>query len=160
MKISKIMYPLCFSLLSISGFAQENKTVKEESTIKKVVVKEGSNVKVEEIENVQTDNGAIIVEGNQETNQEFRDATQKDSSQKMLTDKTEVDATNEALVAAAEKRRQEELQKSIDRQNAEADVQRKMFEEKQRQLQQAMEENRKRLEARPKGIVKLHRDDD
>src|SRR5690606_27647448 len=79
--------------------AQVNKTVKEESTVKRVVTKEGSDVKIKEIKNTDTESGAVIVEGNNKTNQEFSEATRKDSDNKVIVDDVVVDKQNEAMIA-------------------------------------------------------------
>jgi hypothetical protein len=50
----------CFAML-FSGQAQENKTIKEETTVKRIVKKEGSTVIVKEVEEKKTEKGAVIV---------------------------------------------------------------------------------------------------
>ncbi len=151
---------LAISAIAFNAKAQENKTIKEETTIQKTVVKEGSEVKVKEVAKVKTESGAVIVEGTNELNQEFREAIKVDDADKVLVNETKMDMGNESMVMAVKNRQSEELRKSIEAQKAEAEKQRQMLMDKQKQLQAELEARRMELENRPKGIAKLSRNRD
>ncbi len=153
-KIITLTLFACFTFV-FSVQSQENKTVKEESTVKRVIKKEGSKVIVKETEEVKKETGAVIVAGNEEENQTFSEATEKDDMENVLVDEVNVDEKNEALIAAEKKRQEDELKKSIETAKAEAEAQRKMLEEKNAQRLKELEANRKRLERRGKGTGKL-----
>lgn len=147
------------AILTVAGFqAQENKTVKEESTVKRVVTKEGSDVKIKEIKNTDTESGAVIVEDNDKTNQEFSETTRKDSDNKVVVDDVVVDKQNEAMIA--EKKAQQEAQlEASKREQAEMAAKKKMeYEAKQAQMQKELAERKAQLESRPKGMAKLKKD--
>ena len=138
--------------------AQVNKTVKEESTVQRVVTKEGSDVKVKEIKKTDTESGAVVVKNDNQINQEFKETSRLDSDKKVLVDQTNIDQQNEAMIAA--KKAQQEAQLEVSkREQAEIAAKKKMeFEAKQAQMQQELAERRAQLEARPKGMAKLNKD--
>lgn len=135
--------------------AQENKTIKEESTVKRVITKKGSQVIVKETEDIDKVQGAIIVTGNDEENQFFKEDSTRVNDSKVRVDKVIVDKRNEALVAAEKRRQEEEMRRSIDEARAAAEAQRKKLEELEKKRLQELEENKKRLEKRGKGVGKL-----
>lgn len=138
--------------------AQVNKTVKEESTVKRVVTKEGSDVKIKEIKNTDTESGAVIVEGNNKTNQEFSEATRKDSDNKVIVDDVVVDKQNEAMIAEKKAQQDAQLEASKREQEALAAKKKMEYEAKQAQMQKELAERRAQLESRPKGMAKLKKD--
>jgi hypothetical protein len=138
--------------------AQVNKTVKEESTVKRVVTKEGSDVKIKEIKNTDTESGAVIVEGNNKTNQEFSEATRKDSDNKVIVDDVVVDKQNEAMIAEKKAQQEAQLEASKREQEALAAKKKMEYEAKQAQMQKELAERRAQLESRPKGMAKLKKD--
>ena len=146
-------------VLLLFGFgaiiAQENKTIKEESVVKRVVTKEGSTVAVKEVKEVQTEKGTVVIAGDETENQEFSEQTRKEDSEQVLLDEEMMNSQNEAEKAAIEKRKAEELQKSKEAAMAKAEAERKKLAELEAARLQALEENKKQLEKRGKGIVKL-----
>lgn len=158
--MKRILMSIAIVALSITATqAQVNKTVKEESTVKRVVTKEGSDVKVKEIKNTDTEKGAVIVEGNNKTNQEFSEKTRKDSDNEVVVDDVAIDAANEQKRMAIKERQQAELDMAIKAQNErnEAEAER-IRAEKKAELQRQMEEKRAMLEKRPEGMAKLKKD--
>ena len=147
------------AVLTIGGIqAQENKTVKEESTIKRVVTKEGSDVKVKEIKNTKTEKGTVIVEGNDKTNQEFSEATKKNSDKKVLMNEVNIDEQNVALIADKKAQQAAQLEASIKEQADMAAKRKREYDEKNAQMQKELAERRAQLESRPKGMSKLKKD--
>lgn len=152
---TKLLTLLCCALGVFYAEAQENKTIKEETTVKRVVKKEGSKVIVQEVEAVETEKGAVIVAGTEEENQYFKEDATKSGGENVLVDTVQIDKANEARIAAEKKKREEELQRSIEEAKAAAETQRKLLEQKEQERLRALEENRKRLEKRGKGVGKL-----
>ncbi|HET8803422.1 MAG TPA: hypothetical protein VFM72_02500 [Aequorivita sp.] len=135
--------------------AQVNKTVKEESTVQRVVTKEGSDVKVKEIKKTDTESGAVVVKNDNQINQEFKETSRLDSDKKVLVDQTNIDQQNEAMIAAKKAQQEAQLEASK-REQAEIAAKKKMeFEAKQAQMQQELAERRAQLMSRPKGMAKL-----
>lgn len=140
-----------------STIAQENKTITEVKTVKRVVKKEGSQVSVQEVETVEGEKGAVVVEGNEEENQFFSEDSKAINEEKVLVDETKVDAQNEALIAERKKKQEEELKRSKEEALAKAEAQKKLLEKQEKERQEALKANRKKLERRGKGVGKLQR---
>lgn len=151
LKYVSLLLAIPFCLM---GHAQENKTVKKETTVKKVVERKGSQVIVKEVKEVDKEKGTVMVEDNEKENQEFNEATTANKNT-VVSDNVTIDAHNEAAIMAAKKRQEEALQKSIEAEKEKAMAQKKMLEEQKRAREQEMEANRKKLENRPKGVAKL-----
>ncbi|AFL82224.1 hypothetical protein Aeqsu_2774 [Aequorivita sublithincola DSM 14238] len=157
--MKKLMMSLAVALVTIAGIqAQENKTIKEESTTKRVITKEGSDVKVKEVRTTDTQSGAVIVKDNNKTNQEFSEISKKNTDEKVLVNDVNTDAQNEAMIAEQKAKLQSQLEASK-REQAEIAAQKKMqYEQKQAQMQKELAERRAQLESRPKGMSKLRKD--
>lgn len=156
--MKRILMSIAIVALTITAAqAQVNKTVKEESTVQRVVTKEGSDVKVKVIKNTETESGAVIVKDDNQENQEFKETSRLDSDKKVLVDKTNIDQQNEAMIAVKKAQQEAQLEASK-REQAEIAAKKKMeFEAKQAQMQQELAERRAQLESRPKGMAKLNR---
>lgn len=154
--MKRILMSIAIAALTITAAqAQVNKTVKEESTVKRVVTKEGSDVKVKEIKNTATVSGAVIVKNDNQINQEFKETSRLDSDKKVLVDNTNIDQQNEAMIADKKVQQQAQLEASK-KEQAEIAAKKKMeYEAKQAQMQQELAERRAQLESRPKGMAKL-----
>ena len=123
--------------------------------MKRVITKEGSDVKVKEIKNTDTESGAVIVKNDNQTNQEFKEATKMDSDKKVLVDETNIDQQNETMIAEKKVQLQAQLESSK-RDQAEAAAKKKLeYDAKQAQMQKDLADRRARLESRPKGMSKL-----
>lgn len=146
-----------FALTGIQ--AQENKTIKKESTTKRVVVKDGSAVKVVETKSTDTQSGAVIVEGNNQVDQESSVITRNESDKKTVVDEVYKDDSNKAKRAELKMQQQAKLDASIKEQQEIAAKKRAEYEAKQAQLmQKELAERRAKLEARPEGMSKLKKD--
>ncbi|WP_271392977.1 hypothetical protein [Aequorivita sinensis] len=147
---------LALAILTLAGVqAQENKTVKQESTIKRVVTKKGSEVEVKEVKETDTESGAVIVSDDNQTNQEFRIESKKNRDNKLLTDELSTDEKNELLILENKRKQEEKLEASIRRQKELAAQKRKELEQIQLQKEKELAERRAKLEARPKRMSKL-----
>lgn len=147
---------LALAILTLAGVqAQENKTVKQESTIKRVVTKKGSEVEVKEVKETDTESGAVIVSDDNQTNQEFRIESKKNRDNKLLTDELSTDEKNELLILENKRKQEEKLEASIRQQKELAAQKRKELEQIQLQKEKELAERRAKLEARPKKMSKL-----
>lgn len=157
--MKKFMMSLAVTVLTITGIqAQVNKTIKEESTTQRVVTREGSEVKVVETKKINTESGAVIIDGNNKMDQESREVTREDSDKKVLVDKVYVDEQNETMIA--EKKMQQEAQLEASKlEQARIEAKRKLeYDAKQAQMQKDLAERRAQLETRPKGMAKLKKE--
>lgn len=147
---------LALAILTLAGVqAQENMTVKQESTIKRVVTKKGSEVEVKEVKETDTESGAVIVSDDNQTNQEFRIESKKNRDNKLLTDELSTDEKNELLILENKRKQEEKLEASIRKQKELAAQKRKELEQIQLQKEKELAERRAKLEARPKKMSKL-----
>lgn len=147
---------LALAILTLAGVqAQENMTVKQESTIKRVVTKKGSEVEVKEVKETDTESGAVIVSDDNQTNQEFRIESKKNRDNKLLTDELSTDEKNELLILENKRKQEEKLEASIRQQKELAAQKRKELEQIQLQKEKELAERRAKLEARPKKMSKL-----
>lgn len=157
--MKKVIMSIAIAAFTIAGVqAQENKTVKKESTVKRIVTKEGSDVQVKEMKRTDTESGAVIVEGNKKTNQEFTENTQKDIANEVLVDKVVVNQDNVTSVEAQKELQKAELEASIRRQQELATQKKQEYNEKQLQMKKELAERQANLQARPKGMNKLKKD--
>ncbi|MEZ4857814.1 MAG: hypothetical protein R2781_03300 [Flavobacteriaceae bacterium] len=155
MKTNASILGFVFFVSFVSLHAQENRTIKEETTVKKVITKEGSQVVVKEVKEVEKETGAVIVADDEKENQEFSEDTTKDTENKVIKNEATIDEQNEALIAAEKKRQEEALKASIEAEKAKAEAEKKILEEQKQARLKALEENRKKLEKRSKGIAPL-----
>ena len=154
--MKKTLIALGLMMLTIAGAqAQVNKTVKEESTVKRVVTKQGSAVEIKETKDTKTQSGAVIVEDNNKINQEFSESSKNASDNKILVDEINTDAANEAMISNNKMRQEALLEASKKELAMDAEKRRMELEQKHMERMQELAENRARLEARPKGMSKL-----
>ena len=155
----KLIMSLVIAAFTIVGAqAQVNKTVKKETTVERIVSKDGSNVSVKEIKNTDTESGAVIVEGNKKTDQDFNEIKRSDVSKEVLVDAVDVDRNNESSIAKQREIQNAELEASKRNQQELAAQKNQEFRDKQLQMEKEMTDRRESLEARPKGMNKLKKD--
>ena len=153
-----------FSALMYTIQAQEKNTIETVTTTTKVITKEGSQVTVQEVEEVrQTDGTIILIEkdsGDKDYRREdsdFIENTHETINKNVKEDVVSIDKKNEAMIVAEKKRQDDELQASIEEAKVKAAAKRKLFEQQKKERMDALEKNRQELEKRGKGIVKLRK---
>jgi hypothetical protein len=153
----KAKYTLIWALaiFYLPLMAQENKTIKEETTITKIVKKEGSQVIVTEVTNTEQQKGALMIEGNDKVDQQYFEDNESAKENQVTVERITIDQDNEAAIEAAKKEQEKALHASIEAEKEKAAVEKQILEEKRQAQQRELEENRKRLESRPKGMSKL-----
>lgn len=152
-KLFTLVMCLC-TMIPLS--AQENETIMEVSTVKRVT-KKGTTIEVKEVKETVQEKGAVIISGSGEENQTFTENTKKDKSQEVLVDEVTEDDQNKALIEANRKREKEALEKSIQAEKAKAAAERKLIQDKKKQQQQELLANKKRLEKRGRKTGKLNK---
>src|SRR5690606_20560767 len=110
--MKKLLMSIAIIGLCNTALAQVNKSVKEESTTKRVVIKEGSDVKITETKKTETESGGLIIEDNNKIDRNFREVTKQDSDKKMLVKDEFKDAKNEALIEQKREAQQAQLEAS------------------------------------------------
>src|SRR5210317_1982272 len=116
MKLKAIFTTLIILFCLPMMMAQENKTVKKETTVKKVVTKQGGKVVTKEVSSVKKAKGKLMVEGSDEVNQKAGEAIDIDNKSEVVVDAVTLDAENEAKKKEIERRRQEALKADIEAQ--------------------------------------------
>ncbi|MGO3182011.1 MAG: hypothetical protein ACTIJ9_04190 [Aequorivita sp.] len=157
--MKKVIMSLALAAFTIAGMqAQENKTLKKESTVKRMVTKEGSNVKVKEVKSTDTESGAVLVEGNSNTNQKYTEDSKRDLANEVVKDEVDIDENNETLKSEIIEKQKAELEASKKRQLELAAKKKQEYKEKELQMKKELEERKEKLQARPKGMNKLKKD--
>jgi hypothetical protein len=143
-------------LLSLGiGQAQENKTIVEKTTVKRVITKDGQNVVVKEVESTTSEKGTLIQKESQKEDADYSEATKLEQNEDTVVDKEKFDAENKARIEAERKKQEEQLERSRAEGIAKAEAERKILEQQQAERMKALEENRKKLEKRGKGVGRL-----
>ncbi|WP_310991817.1 hypothetical protein [Aequorivita marina] len=158
--MKNVITSIAIAAFAVAGLqAQENKTLKKESTITREITKEGNKIKVKEVKSTDTERGEIIVEGTKKTNQNFKESTSKDlSADKVLVNEAAIDKKNEAAIKAQKEKQQAALEQSKRKQAALAEKRKKENEMKALKKKKELAERQAELEARPKGMNKLKKD--
>lgn len=155
---TRILFIVLIGLFCIPMGAQENKTVKKETTVKKVVKKEGGKIITKEVVDVKKEKGKVLVEGTDRVDQQSEEAMKMGKDARVLQDEVTIDHENEMKKKAAEEKRKAELAASVAEQKAKAEEQKRLLEEQRKERLRMLEENRKKLQQRPKGMAKLKKD--
>jgi len=145
-------------ILAIGGIstAQENETVKSETTVKKVTIKEGNTVIVKETQDEVKKKGRIMVEGDAKQDQSSQEAAVMKKKEVVTTKSQQlIDRENEARKAAIMKREKDELEQSKRELMEQQEARRREMEEKKAAQMKAMEERKAELMKRGKGVNKL-----
>jgi len=139
--------------------AQVNTDVNEKTTTKRVTEK-GTTVKTKIVKETKTAKDVIKVEGNEKQDQESMRITNVDENNEVIEDVEMVDPENSAGMMAIEKKKEMQLQESIQMQLEKAEKEKQMLMEKKMQMEKEMMERRQALQKRPDGMAKLNKDID
>ncbi len=153
--ISKYTFLWLLAIVYLPLSAQENKTIQEETTVTKIVKKEGSKVIITEVIDTDEEKGALIIEGNDKVDQQYYENKEVAKENKVTSEQISIDQANEAAIEAAKEKQEAALKASIEAEKVKAEAEKKILEEKKQAQLKELEENRKRLESRPKGMSKL-----
>lgn len=149
---------LLTALVVLSGIslkAQENKTVIEETVVKKVTTRD-TKVAVKEVKETTLEKGEVVVdETSGPDNLYFKEDASKDASSEVLKDEVMTDEQNAALIQANKEKQQAELENAIRMEQERLAKERAALAEKEKQRLLEMEANKKKLEKRGRKMAKL-----
>ncbi|MAN59148.1 MAG: hypothetical protein CMC08_04850 [Flavobacteriaceae bacterium] len=156
---SIILSTVASLLITVGATAQVKEDVQQETTTKKVVVKD-TRVDTKVVQEVKKNKELVMVEGNEKEDQDKKVTTIAADEVNVVTDEQSMDAENTVKVQKNVAAKNAQLEASIEAQRAEAKKERLAFDAKKRAMDQELAERRKQLEKRPKGMVKLKKDND
>jgi hypothetical protein len=160
MKLNKhIMKTIvCTAAFFFSGLmlvqAQENKEVNEKTTVKKVTTKD-TKVETLVVKETETEKGTLTVEGNEKEDQQTVVKLDKTDDVRVIANEVTLDENNSKLREQNLKNKEIQLEASKQAEMDKAAREKQIIEENKKQMLDAMEERRKALESRPKGMAKL-----
>ncbi len=135
-------YIFIFFLSPLTLFGQNNETVKEVVTVKRVITNNGQNITISEQQATQQIKGTVVVAGDSIVNQRAVEQSIQINDTIKAEEQRIKDSVNQAKVAQLKAEREAELNASIEAQKAKAEAQ------YQKQIE-ALEEKRKALMKKP-----------
>jgi cell division septation protein DedD len=137
-----ILIPFCL-------LGQNNQTVKEVVTVKRVITNNGQNITISEQQSTQQIKGTVVVAGDSIVNQSATERSIRINDTINAQDQRIKDSVNQAKVAALKAAREAELKASIEAQKAKAEAQKKALEAQYKKQIEALEAQRKALMKKP-----------
>jgi hypothetical protein len=142
-------YILIIALFPLSLSAQNNQTVKEVVTVKRVITNNGQNITISEQQATEQIKGTVVVSGDSIVNQGSTERSIQTIDTVNAEQQRIKDSVNQAKVAQLKAAREAELKASIEAQKAKAEAQKKELEERYRKQVEALKEKRKALMKKP-----------
>jgi hypothetical protein len=128
---------------------QNNETVKEVVTVKRVITNDGQNITISEEQSTQQIKGTVVVSGDSIVNQSSQEKKIQFNDTIMAQEQRIKDSLNQAKVAELKAARAAELEASIQAQNKKAEVQKKALEEAFKKQMEDLKAKRKALMKKP-----------
>ena len=128
---------------------QNNETVKEVVTVKRVITNDGQNITISEEQSTQQSKGTVVVSGDSIVNQSSQEKNIQFNDTIMAQEQRIKDSLNQAKVAELKAARAAELEASIQAQNKKAEVQKKALEEAFKKQMEDLKAKRKALMKKP-----------
>ena len=128
---------------------QNNETVKEVVTVKRVITNDGQNITISEEQSTQQIKGTVVVSGDSIVNQSSQEKKIQFNDTIMAQEQRIKDSLNQAKVAEIKAARAAELEASIQAQNKKAEVQKKALEEAFKKQIEDLKAKRKALMKKP-----------
>ena len=128
---------------------QNNETVKEIVTVKRVITNDGQNITITEEQSTQQIKGTVVVSGDSIVNQSSQEKKIQFNDTIMAQEQRIKDSLNQAKVAEIKAARAAELEASIQAQNKKAEVQKKALEEAFKKQIEDLKAKRKALMKKP-----------
>lgn len=128
---------------------QNNETVKEVVTVKRVITNDGQNITISEEQSTQQIKGTVVVSGDSIVNQSSQEKKIQFNDTIMAQEQRIKDSLNQAKVAELKAARAAELEASIQAQNKKAEVQKKALEEAFKKQIEDLKAKRKALMKKP-----------
>ena len=128
---------------------QNNETVKEVVTVKRVITNDGQNITISEEQSTQQIKGTVVVSGDSIVNQSSQEKKIQFNDTIMAQEQRIKDSLNQAKVAEIKAARAAELEASIQAQNKKAEIQKKALEEAFKKQIEDLKAKRKALMKKP-----------
>lgn len=140
---------LILFLIPMTFLGQNNETVKEVVTVKRVITNNGQNITISEQQETQQIKGTVVVAGDSIVNQRAVEESIQINDTIKAQEQRIKDSVNQVRVAELKAAREAELRASIEAQKAKAEAQKKALEEQYKKQVEALEEKRKALMKKP-----------
>lgn len=147
MEVKKYLFAIV--LVPFSLFSQNNETVKEVVTVRRVITNNGQNITISEQQATEQIKGTVVVTGDSIVNQSATERSIQTIDTVNAEQQRIKDSVNQAKVAQLKAEREAELKASIEAQKAKAEAQKKELEERYKKQVEALEEKRKALMKKP-----------
>ncbi len=157
--MKRILMSIAIMSLSITAAqAQVNRDKSETTTVKKVTQKD-TDVKTKVIKQTDTEDEVLEVEGTAKQDQDSKVISKKSSDTQVVADDVSVDAENQQRMMAIKQQHEAEVARKIAEQKAQAEAEAERERQAKLQQQQAeLEARRAELMKRPEGMAKLKKD--
>ena len=142
-------YILAFFIVPLKLLGQNNETVKEVVTVKRVITNNGQNITISEQQATEQIKGTVVVAGDSIVNQSATERSIQVIDTINAQQQKIKDSVNQAKVAQLKAAREAELKASIEAQKAKAEAQKKELEERYQKQLKALEAQRKALMKKP-----------
>ena len=142
-------YILAFLIVPLTLLGQNNETVKEVVTVKRVITNNGQNITISEQQATEQIKGTVVVAGDSIVNQSATERSIQVIDTVNAQQQKIKDSVNQAKVAQLKAAREAELKASIEAQKAKAEAQKKELEERYQKQLKALEAQRKALMKKP-----------
>lgn len=142
-------YIIAILLIPVSLLSQNNETVKEVVTVKRVITNNGQNITISEQQATQQIKGTVVVAGDTIVNQSTTERSIQLNDTIHSEEQRIKDSANQAKVAELRAAREAELKASIAAQKAKAEAQKKALEAQYKKQLEGLETQRKALMKKP-----------
>ena len=142
-------YSLAFFIVPLTLLGQNNETVKEVVTVKRVITNNGQNITISEQQATKQIKGTVVVAGDSIVNQSATERSIQVIDTINAQQQKIKDSVNQAKVAQLKAAREAELKASIEAQKAKAEAQKKALEAQYQKQLEALEAQRKALMKKP-----------
>ena len=147
--MNKLSCTLLLVFWPLLAQGQNNETVKEVVTVKRVITNDGQNITISEEQFTQQIKGTVVVSGDSIVNHSSQEKKIQFNDTIMAQEQRIKDSLNQAKVAEIKAARAAELEASIQAQNKKAEIQKKALEEAFKKQIEDLKAKRKALMKKP-----------
>ena len=147
--MKKLACALFLNFWPLLAIGQNNETVKEVVTVKRVITNDGQNITISEEQSTQQIKGTVVVFGDSIVNQSSQEKSIQFNDTIMAQEQHIKDSLNQAKVSELKAARAAELEASIQAQKKKAEAQKKALEEAYKKQIEDLKAKRKALMKKP-----------
>ena len=147
--MKKLYYLSLLVFYPLMGLSQNNETVKEIVTVKRVITNNGQNITISEEQSTEQIKGRLVVSGDSIVNQSSKEQNIQFNDTVLAEEQRIKDSVNQAEVAELIAARAAELEASIETQRKKAEVQKKALEQAFKNQIEDLKTKRKALMKKP-----------